>query len=61
MESTFAMLKRKFGFYVRSKVPATQENEILTKVVCLNSCILAEALLEYDLGPEFMVMENERN
>ena len=55
VESTFSSLKRKFGDFCRSKMPETQENEVLCKVVCFNTCVLAEALLTYDLKSEFMV------
>lgn len=55
VESTFGMLKRKFGYYVRSKSEVGQENEILCKIVCLNAAILGEAMLEFDLKCEFMV------
>ena len=55
VESTFGMLKRKFGYYVRSKSEVGQENEILCKIVCLNAAILGEAILEFNLNPKFMV------
>ena len=35
VESTFAMLKRKFGFYVRGRLKTTQDKEILFKLVIL--------------------------
>lgn len=54
VESTFSMLKRKFGDYCRAKTPVSQENEILAKIVCHNAVVLAEALLTYDLKPEFI-------
>ena len=54
-ESVFSMLKRKFGFFVRSKIFIAQENEILTKICCHNACVLAEALLEFNLQVPFMV------
>ena len=55
VESTFWMIKRKFGHYVRTKLPEAQENEVLTKVICHNISVLAEAMLTYDISPEFMV------
>lgn len=54
VEGTFSMLKRKFGYEVRSKSLPGQTNEILCKIVCLNAAILGEALLTYDLNPAFM-------
>lgn len=54
VEATFGALKRKFGDFCRCKKPESQENEILCKIVCFNSAVLAEALLSYDLKPDFM-------
>ena len=54
-ESTFSMIKRKFGDYVRAKSEIGQINEVLTKTVCHNACVLGEALLEFDIKPKFMV------
>jgi len=54
VESTFGMMKRKWGHFCRSKLPASQENEILCKVVCHNAAVLSEALLSYDLQPKFV-------
>lgn len=58
VESTFGMLKRKFGYYTRSKLETGQKNEILTKIVCLNAAILSEAMLEFDLNPNFMLAKS---
>ena len=54
VESTFGALKRKFGDFCRCKKPESQENEILCKIVCFNATVLSEALLAYDLKPEFI-------
>ena len=54
VESTFGMIKRKWGHFCRSKKQISQENEILAKVVCHNAAVLAEALLSYDLRSGFM-------
>lgn len=54
IESTFSALKRKFNDFCRCKKPESQENEILCKIVCYNSCVLAEALLTYDLKGGFI-------
>ena len=54
VESTFSSLKRKFGDYCRCKKSQTQENEILSKLVCYNACILAETLLLEELSVPFM-------
>jgi len=60
VESTFSMLKRKFGYHTRAKSEIGQTNEILTKIVCLNAAILSEAMLEFNLKPEFMVVRGEK-
>lgn len=54
VESTFGSLKRKFGDFCRSKKPASQESEILAKIVCFNSAILAESLLSHHLTGSFL-------
>jgi len=60
VECTFSMLKRKFGYYTRAKNDISQTNEILTKVVCLNAAILAEAILEFKLEPQFMEVKGKK-
>ena len=54
VEATFGALKRKYGDFVRSKKPCSQETEILSKIVCFNASVLAEALLSYDLKGSFL-------
>ena len=54
VEATFGALKRKFGDFCRCKKSISQENEILCRIVCFNSVVLAEALLSYDLKKGFM-------
>jgi transposase len=54
VETTFSMLKRKFGGSLRSKSYTAQVNEILAKVVCHNLCVLISAIHEIGLPmPEF--------
>ncbi len=48
VESTFNMIKAKFGDYVRSKTPVAQINEVLCKVLCHNVCVLIQSM--YELG-----------
>jgi transposase len=50
VESTFSMLKRKFGERLRSKTLTAQTNEILCKVLCHNVCVLIRSI--YELGVE---------
>lgn len=40
IESTFSMIKRKFGDSVRAKNDLTMKNETLGKFVCHNLCCL---------------------
>lgn len=53
-ESTFAMIKRKYGDFVRSKHETAIKNEILGKIVCHNGVVLAEAWLSRPLNHGFM-------
>ena len=39
-ESTFSMIKAKFGEKIRSKTTTAQKNEVLCKVLCHNICCL---------------------
>jgi transposase len=50
VESTFSMVKRKFGDAVRSKTDVAMRNEVLAKIVCHNLCCVIGAW--YDLGIE---------
>jgi transposase len=48
VESTFSMIKAKFGASVRSKLPDAQVNEVLCKILCHNLCCLIQS--SYELG-----------
>ena len=50
VESTFSMIKAKFGGFVRSKLPVAQMNEVLCKILCHNLCCLIQST--YELGIE---------
>jgi transposase len=50
VETTFHMIKSKFGTRIRSKTPVAQVNEVLCKVLCHNLCCLVSAF--YELGIE---------
>ncbi len=50
METTFHMIKAKFGARIRSKTPVAQVNEVLCKVLCHNLCVLVQSA--YELGIE---------
>ena len=53
VETTFSMIKAKFGARVRSKSPIAQTNEVLCKVLCHNLCCLVSAFYELGIAPEF--------
>jgi transposase len=50
VESTFSMIKAKFGGFVRSKLPVAQTNEVLCKILCHNLCCLIQS--SYELGTD---------
>ena len=50
VETTFSMIKAKFGGFVRSKLPVAQTNEVLCKILCHNICCLIQSM--YELGVE---------
>ena len=53
VESTFSMLKRKFGDGVRSKTDTAMKNEVLAKILCHNICCLISAMFELGIDPIF--------
>lgn len=53
VESTFSMVKRKFGDSIRSKTPVAMRNEVLCKCLCHNICCLISAIYELGLSPSF--------
>ena len=48
VETTFSMIKRKFGDHVRSKTDTAQINECLCKILCHNICCLIQE--SHELG-----------
>ena len=53
VETTFHMIKSKFGDSLRSKTKTAQVNEALCKVLCHNICCLIQSMFELDLKPDF--------
>jgi len=53
VESTFAMIKTKFGDHVRCKTEIGMKNEVLCKIICHNICRLIHALHELGIQPTF--------
>ena len=54
VESTFWMIKAKFGERLRSKTDTAQVNEALCKVLCHNICCVIQSIHEFGLEVEFM-------
>jgi len=53
VETTFSMIKAKFGGFVRSKLPVSQVNEVLCKILCHNICCLIQSSYELGIDPTF--------
>ena len=53
VETTFSMIKAKFGGSVRAKTPTAQVKEVLAKVLCHNICVLIQSAYELRLGSIF--------
>ena len=53
VESTFSMVKAKFGGSVRSKTDVAMKNEVLAKILCHNICCLISAFHELGIEPAF--------
>jgi len=53
VESTFSMMKRKFGDSVRSKTDVAMVNEVLCKVLCHNLVVLIHEMYELGIDPVF--------
>jgi transposase len=59
-ETTFSMIKTKFGGAVRAKMPTAQVNEVLCKILAHNLCVLIASVYELGLEPVFWTSEAER-
>jgi len=57
VETTFSMMKAKFGDKVRSKTPVAQKNEVLCKALCHNIACLIQSMYELNIRPEFWSTE----
>ena len=53
VETTFSMVKAKFGGRLRSKGDKAQENEALCKILCHNICCLIQSMFEFGIEPNF--------
>ena len=57
VESTFSMMKRKFGDGLRSKTDVAMVNETLCKVLCHNLVVLIHEMYELGIDPVFWASE----
>lgn len=53
VETTFSMIKAKFGGTLRSKTRTAQINEALCKILAHNICVLIQSMCELEIKPEF--------
>lgn len=53
VESTFSMIKTKFGEQLKSKNPKAQENELLCKFIAHNIVVLIHEMHEMKINPSF--------
>jgi len=58
VETTFSMIKRKFGDSLRSKSETAQVNETLAKVLCHNLVVLIHEMYELGIAPVFWASED---
>ncbi|HYX29844.1 MAG TPA: transposase [Pyrinomonadaceae bacterium] len=54
VETTFSMIKAKFGHRLRSKSLIAQTNEALCKVLCHNICVVIQSMHEFGVEPTFL-------
>lgn len=53
VETTFSMIKSKFGERLRSKTLTAQTNEVLCKVLAHNLCCVIQSVYELGIEPAF--------
>ena len=54
IETTFSMVKTKFGDFVRAKTERAMKNEVLAKFLCHNLCCIIAAVYELGIDPAFV-------
>lgn len=57
VETTFSMIKRKFGGSLRSRNRVAQVNELLCKVLCHNLAVLVHAMYELGVQPNLTAVQ----
>jgi transposase len=55
VETTFHMIKSKFGQRLRSKTMTAKINEALCKVLCHNLCVVIQSQLELGIETDFAI------
>jgi transposase len=58
VETTFSMIKAKFGERLRSKSHTAQINEVLCKVLCHNLCCVIQSMYELGLDVNFCAADD---
>ena len=58
VETTFSMIKAKFGDSVRSKTNTSMKNEVLAKILCHNICCVIHSMYELGIDPGFWANGN---
>jgi transposase len=53
VESTFSMIKAKFGERLRSKTETAQTNEVLCKILAHNLCCVVQSIYELGINVDF--------
>jgi len=53
VETTFSMIKKKFGDKLKSKTEKAQINELLCKVLCHNLCCVVQSIYELGIETDF--------
>ena len=53
VETTFSMIKAKFGGSLRNKTRTAQINEALCKILAHNICVLNQSIFELGVKTEF--------
>lgn len=60
VESTFSMIKRKFGEMIRSRTPVSMVNETLGKILAHNICVVIASQCELGIEAAFWPEESAR-
>ena len=60
VETTFSMIKAKFGAAVRAKTAVSQVNEVLVKILCHNIVVLIQSMFELGVIPTLAGIQDQR-